>query len=65
MQVNEHNAERVARVILGIALLCLLFILESNWRYIGLVGIVPILTGLTGFCPLYTILGINTAKKKK
>ncbi|PLX46532.1 MAG: DUF2892 domain-containing protein [Deltaproteobacteria bacterium] len=65
MQVNEHNAERVVRVIFGIALLSLLFILDSNWRYIGLVGIVPILTGLTGFCPLYTLLGINTAKKSK
>ena len=51
--------------LLPVALLSLLFMLESGWRYIGLVGIIPILTGLTGNCPLYTVLGISTIKKKE
>ena len=65
MKKNEAMAERVARVIFGIALLSLLFILEGNWRFVGLVGIVPILTGSTGVCPAYTVMGVSTLKEKK
>jgi len=64
MHKNEHSVERILRVIVGIALLSLLFILEGNIRYVGLIGILPILTGATGICPLYTVLGISTLQKK-
>ncbi len=65
MTKNEHMVERVIRVIFGIALLSLLLILEGNLRFIGLVGIIPIITGTTGVCPLYTVLGISTLTKIK
>lgn len=55
---NEHKLERAARVIVGIGLLSLVFIgPQSLW---GLIGLVPLATGLLGTCPLYTLLGIST-----
>lgn len=58
---NEHNVERGFRVLLGLVLLSLVFVgPHTMW---GLIGIVPLLTGLTGFCPLYSLLGINTSPR--
>lgn len=59
---NEHTVERVIRVLVGIGLLALVFVgPKTPWGYIG---IIPIVTGLSGTCPLYTILGISTCKKQ-
>jgi len=55
---NEHTVERVIRVVLGLALLSIVFVgPQTLW---GLVGIVLLVTGLTGVCPLYSLLGIST-----
>jgi len=55
---NEGKIDRGLRVVLGLVVLSLAFVgPESVW---GWVGLVPLLTGLAGFCPLYSILGINT-----
>jgi len=55
---NEHNIDRAIRIVLGLALLSLVFIgPKTLW---GLVGLVPLLTGAIGSCPLYRLLGINT-----
>lgn len=63
MPVNEGKLDRTLRVIAGLALLSLTVIgPQTMW---GLVGLVPLLTGLAGFCPLYTVLGINTCPVKK
>jgi hypothetical protein len=64
MKANVGNADRAIRIVLGLALLSLLFILEGNVRFIGLVGIVPLLTATIRFCPLYAILGVNTCPAK-
>lgn len=59
---NEHVAERVIRVGLGAGLLSLVFVgPQTMW---GLVGLVPLLTGLLGSCPLYTLFGISTCPSK-
>jgi hypothetical protein len=59
---NEGGVDRTLRVIVGLALLSLVFLgPKSMW---GLVGVVPLLTGLAGTCPLYTLLGINTCPRK-
>lgn len=58
MANNEGTLDRTARVVVGLALLSLVFIGPHSW--LGLVGIVPLLTGLVGFCPLYRLLGVNT-----
>jgi len=41
------------------------FLLEGPARYVGLVGLVALGTGLFSFCPLYSVLGINTCPMKK
>lgn len=59
--VNQHPVERAIRIIVGLAVLSLVFIgPKTLW---GLVGIVPILTGLSGSCLLYTVFGFSTDKK--
>jgi hypothetical protein len=55
---NEHTVDRVIRVMVGLAVLSLLFVGPKTM--LGLIGIVPLATGLLGSCPLYTLLGIST-----
>lgn len=56
--VNEGPVDRVLRVLIGVALLSLVFVgPKTMW---GLFGIVPLITGLVGVCPLYSIFGIRT-----
>ncbi|SDC50251.1 YgaP family membrane protein [Ruegeria marina] len=63
MTRNEGTFDRAARIILGLALLSLTVVgPQTMW---GLIGIVPLLTGMVGICPLYSILGINTCPLKK
>ncbi len=57
---NEGTLDRVIRVAVGVLLVALVFVgPRTLW---GLVGLVPIATGLVGFCPLYRVLGISTCK---
>lgn len=58
MTLNEGTLDRVIRVVLGLALLSLAFVGPKTW--IGFVGVVPLLTGIVGFCPLYRLVGIRT-----
>ncbi len=57
MQINVANSERVVRVIVGLILLSLPFWLETPWRWLGLIGFMPLITGLSGRCPGYRLLG--------
>ena len=60
---NEGTLDRILRAIVGLAVLSLCVIgPQTLW---GLVGLVPLLTGLLGFCPLYKILGLSTCPLKK
>lgn len=59
---NEHMVERVLRVVIGVVGLAMVFVgPKTPWGYIGLV---PLVTGLVGSCPLYTVFGINTCGTK-
>jgi len=62
---NVGRTDKVIRFIIGMALLSLLFIIPGNLKFLGLIGLVPILTASFSFCPLYTILGIKTCPVKK
>jgi hypothetical protein len=64
MSANVGGVDRSVRVVLGIALLSLYFVLEGNLRYLGFIGLVPLLTAAIGYCPLYALLGINTCPTK-
>lgn len=58
MKTNEGTIDRIIRVVVGLILISLIFFgPETLW---GLIGLVPLLTGLIGFCPLYKVLGFNT-----
>ncbi|MFN7915661.1 MAG: DUF2892 domain-containing protein [Vicinamibacterales bacterium] len=58
LKTNEHNAERIVRIILGAGLVGAAFTGSLGaWAYIG---VVPLLTGIVGSCPIYTVLGIST-----
>lgn len=60
--VSEHPIERVLRVLVGLGILSLVFIgPKTPWGWLGLI---PVLTGATGLCPLYTLLGISTCPRK-
>jgi hypothetical protein len=65
MKTNVGGIDRILRVVVGIAVLALFFVLEGNARYWALVGVVPLFTGLFSTCPLYSIIGINTCPMKK
>ena len=61
-KTNEGTIDRVLRVLVGLALIAIVFVgPQTPWGWIGLV---PLLTGLAGTCPLYSILGIRTCKLK-
>jgi hypothetical protein len=64
MKANVGAVDKVARIIIGLALLSLVFVLEGNLRWLGLVGIVPLATSLIGYCPLYYLLGLSTCTAK-
>ena len=64
MEQNVGGIDRVARVLVGIVLLSLIFVLEGNLRWIGLIGLVPLLTGLAGSCPAYSLFGIKTCRAR-
>ena len=60
---NVGGADKIIRIVVGLVLLSLVFIgPKTLW---GLVGLVPLLTGLMGTCPLYSILGMNTCPADK
>lgn len=60
---NEHPIERALRVLVGIVALSLVFVgPHSLW---GLLGAIPLLTGIVGSCPLYTLFGWSTCPAKR
>lgn len=65
MNTNVGGADRVVRVIIGLVILSYVFIGEGGARYFGLIGLVPLLTAAIGYCPLYSIIGMNTCGVKR
>lgn len=59
---NVGQTDKVIRIILGIVLLSVFFFVEGNAKYFGVLGIIPLYTGITGKCALYKLFGINTKK---
>jgi len=60
MKSNVGNLDKVLRIVVGLGLLSLFFILDGAAKWWALVGLIPLGTGLVGFCPLYSILGLST-----
>ena len=63
MKTNEGSVDRALRVIVGIGILSLAFVgPKTAW---ACVGIVPLVTGVIGMCPPYTLFGISTCRSCK
>jgi hypothetical protein len=62
MKTNIHSVERVVRIVVGLMLTSLAFWGPSNLWF--LLGLIPLATGLIGWCPPYQLLGISTCRAK-
>lgn len=65
MKANVGGIDRVLRILAGLGILSLVFVLDGSARWWGLVGLVPLLTGTFSFCPAYPLLGIDTCPMEK
>lgn len=61
MKANVGGADRVARAVVGLAILGAGLYLQSWW---GLVGLVPLATAVVGFCPAYLPFGLSTCRTR-
>jgi len=67
MTTNVGALDRIARIILGLALIAfaLGFIAPgAAYAWLGWIGVAPLLTGAVGACPLYSVLGLSTCPAK-
>lgn len=63
MRTNVGGIDKVLRIAVGIALIAMAYMnVVGVWAYIG---VVPLLTGLIGWCPIYPMLGISSCPMKK
>lgn len=62
MKCNSGTTDRILRILAGLVLI--LGAMTGSIPAWGWIGIVPLLTGVVGFCPAYTLLGMNTCKTK-
>jgi len=62
MQCNVGGIDRVLRVIVGVALIAMVFVgPKTPWGWIGLI---PLITAIVGFCPAYALIGFRTCKQE-
>lgn len=64
MMTNVGMVDWAVRIVIGAALLLLVFLVEGNWRWVGLLGFVPLFTAFVGWCPAYTLFGISTCPRR-
>jgi len=63
MTTNEGKIDRVMRIVVGVILIAAGFYLQGTWGIVlGVVGLIPLLTGLIGWCPLYALFKIDTCR---
>ncbi len=61
--INEGTIDRTLRIVFGLAVLSLAFF--GPRTPLGYIGVVPIVTGLVGFCPVYRLFGLSTCPAPK
>ena len=64
MKQNVGRVDRWIRIVIGVVLLSLVVFLSGGIRWIGLIGLIPLITGLVGYCPIYSLLKIKTNDPK-
>ncbi len=65
MKKNVGSFDRGFRVILGLGLITFALVAEGTTAKFGWLGIIPLMTAFTSFCPIYTLLGVDTCHLKK
>jgi hypothetical protein len=68
MKINVGTIDRVVRVLVGLVLIAFAFGLvwpATGWNWVGWIGIIPLVTGAVGSCPLYSVLGLSTCAMPK
>ncbi|TCT06916.1 YgaP family membrane protein [Aquabacter spiritensis] len=60
MTSNVGGVDRASRIVVGLAILSLTLFLEGEVRWFGLLGLIPLATGILATCPAYSLLGIST-----
>ena len=66
LKINEGKTDRILRIAVGLALIAAFFLTSGgSYHWIYLIGIVPLVTGLVGTCPLYSVLGMSTCPTKQ
>lgn len=62
MKKNMSQTDRYIRLAVGVVIIVLGLVFSSWW---GLIGLIPLVTGIINYCPLYDVLGISTLKKTR
>ena len=68
MPVNIGTADKILRIVIGLALIAYAIPLgfpKTSWNWVGWIGVIPLATALFGYCPLYSLLGMSTCPVKK
>jgi hypothetical protein len=65
MKANVGGIDKVIRIVAGFAILSLLFVLQGDARWWGLIGLVPLFTGVFGNCPAYSLFGMSTCPMER
>ncbi|MDR5651338.1 YgaP family membrane protein [Ruixingdingia sedimenti] len=64
-QTNVGTIDRIVRIVVGLALILGFFLdTDARYRWLYLLGILPLLTGLLSTCPAYSLLGISTCRTR-
>lgn len=64
MSKNVGRIDRIIRIVVGLAILSPIVFLEHSLRWVGLIGVVPLLTGLAGWCSAYTLFRLSSDTRK-
>lgn len=65
--MNVHIIERIIRFAIGLGLIAFAagyIYPNTGWNYAGWLGMIPLLTSVMGWCPLYSLLGVSTCARK-
>lgn len=62
MKFNVGRADKIIRIVLGIVIIAFGFYYESYW---GAIGLIPLITGIIGTCPIYSLFKVSTAPGSK
>ncbi|MBY6006307.1 DUF2892 domain-containing protein [Salipiger bermudensis] len=62
---NVGGIDKILRIVVGALLVLAYFLTDGPYSWLYLLGIIPLVTGLLGTCPIYSLIGVNTCALKK